>query len=84
MAKIIIDQQEATVNDNESVIDTLEELGVPFGCQDGKCGTCLLSVVEGMKNLVERNEKEINLCSESNQRLGCQMVIKGGTVKVEL
>jgi len=29
------------------------------------------------------DEKEINLYSESNQRLGCQMVIKGGTVKLQ-
>jgi len=49
MAKIIIGQKEANVKDNEGFIDELEERGVPFGYQDGKCGTGLLSVVEGMK-----------------------------------
>ena len=42
MAKIIIGQQESNVKDNEFIIDELEELGVPFGCQVGKFGTYLL------------------------------------------
>lgn len=84
MATIRFENQEAETPDNGPILKVCEEMGVPFGCQDGICGTCAVYVLEGMENLSERNEKEIDMDLEEGKRLACQCVIKSGMVDVSL
>lgn len=82
MAKLILNDEEFEVADGENICETIEEAGVPIGCSNGVCGTCEVEVEEGMDNLSELNQEEIDLGMEGGKRLGCQCVIKGGTVKI--
>ena len=89
MAKIILEnegkeeEREVKENDTGDLIDKSEELGVMFGCQDGRCGSCRMEVIEGMENLSERTAKEKDLGIEEPHRLMCQCKIKKGDVKVK-
>lgn len=84
MAKIRFEGQEAELPDGSMVVRTVEELGLPLGCQDGICGTCMSTVVEGMNNLEPPNEKEKDLGVKGDQRLACQCVVKSGTVEFSI
>jgi len=81
VAKFILNDDEAEIEDGKNILETIEELGVPIGCTNGVCGTCEIEVLEGMKNLSEPTEEEKDLGMEGNRRLGCQCTIKGGEVK---
>jgi len=85
MAKIIVVHtgKEGEVLDNEQIKDKAEELGIIFGCKQGRCGTCRSTVLEGMENLFEKNDREINMGLEGNERLICQCKIKSGVVKIK-
>ncbi|MDR3347879.1 MAG: (2Fe-2S)-binding protein [Helicobacteraceae bacterium] len=55
--------------------------GLPFGCRDGQCGTCIVDVVSGMDFLSPKTEKEkvvlANFPDASpNARLVCQMKVQ--------
>ncbi|MBI2629067.1 (2Fe-2S)-binding protein [Candidatus Pacearchaeota archaeon] len=78
--------KEVKDNDNFDLIDRAEELGVAFGCQDGRCGSCRVEVVEGMENLTERTQNELDagLMEDEPFRLMCQCKIKQGLVKVRV
>ena len=92
MAKLIrIDNESNEIkeikdNDNSDLIDKAEELGVAFGCQDGRCGSCRVEIVEGMDNLSERtqNEFDAGLNEDEPFRLMCQCKIKSGIVKIRV
>ena len=60
-----------------------EELGVPFGCKQGICGTCEVEVLEGQDNLEAKNNKEENMRLPKDHRLCCQARIKGGRVVID-
>ena len=85
MAEIIVENtgHKGEITDGDQVKDKCEELGIIFGCKDGLCGTCKVKVIEGMENLSEKNEKEVDFGLEDNERLMCQAKIKHGTVKVD-
>ena len=88
MATLINDdneKKEVKDNDNFDLIDQSEELGVAFGCQDGRCGSCRVEVIEGMENLNEKtiNEKDL-LEDDKIHRLMCQCKIKEGVVKISI
>tara|TARA_A100001015_G_C14853850_1_gene657588 strand:+ start:515 stop:769 length:255 start_codon:yes stop_codon:yes gene_type:complete len=83
MATLIINDEEIEITDGENIVDAIEEAGVPIGCSNGVCGTCEVEVLEGESNLNELTEEEEDLGMEGNKRLGCQCVIKTGTVKLE-
>lgn len=82
MGTIELNGENLEVANGENIVDTIEEAGVPIGCSNGVCGTCEIEVTEGMENLSEINQEEIDLGMEGNKRLGCQCVINGGTVKM--
>jgi len=82
MAKLILNDDEIEIEDGESIVDAIEEAGVPIGCSNGVCGTCEVEVISGMDNLSELNQEELDLGMEGNRRLGCQLTIKGGTVEL--
>lgn len=84
MATIRFEGRDAEVADGTEIVKTVEELGLPLGCQDGLCGTCMSTVVQGMENLEVRNEKEIDMDIPDNQRLACQCVIKSGLVELSV
>ncbi|MBS3092616.1 (2Fe-2S)-binding protein [Candidatus Pacearchaeota archaeon] len=78
--------KEVKDNDNFDLVDRAEELGVAFGCQDGRCGSCRVEIVEGMENLTKRtqNEFDAGLMEDEPFRLACQCKIKQGLVKVRI
>lgn len=84
MAKIIRKKtgQEIELEDGDFIQDACDKLGVPFGCQNGLCGTCMIDVVEGEDNLSELTEEEETLERDRNHRLACQCKIKKGEVKI--
>lgn len=83
MAVIECDGKRVEVSDGSSIRDACEELGVPFGCNEGFCGSCLIEVVEGGENLSERTEEEELMGLDDGFRLACQCFIKKGVVKIE-
>ncbi|MAF36128.1 ferredoxin [archaeon] len=79
------DGQEKEFQDGGSTQPAAEELGTPFGCKHGMCGTCRVEVLEGMEKLGERNDQEKAMgLEDSNFRLMCQCSIKEGTVKIRI
>ena len=88
MATLINDddeKKEVKDNDNFDLIDKSEELGVAFGCQDGRCGSCRVEVIEGMDNLTPKTQNEKDLLGDNKiHRLMCQCNIKEGIVKISV
>lgn len=90
MAKLVsIDpdgaEEERDIPVNEEIIDQAEELGVPFGCTDGRCGSCRAEIVEGMDLLNERKQEELDMGLDDSEtyRLLCQCRLKKeGLVKI--
>lgn len=82
MAKIIAYGKEVDLPDNSPIIQACEELGVPFGCRAGQCGTCIITVEEGMENLEPKNYQEESMGLLENQRLACQARIRTGVVVI--
>jgi len=65
------------------LIPAAKELGVPFSCEVGVCGSCLVDIVEGNENLSEPSDNEKVLCGDTKKRrLLCQCSIKQGEVTV--
>ena len=81
-----IRQIEVNSNDNDDLIRKAEELGVPFGCTDGRCASCRVKVIEGGENLSDLtgNEKALGMNKKEPYRLMCQCKIKDGIVKGEI
>ena len=92
MAKIVrVDEngeieESIDVSSDEDLVDAGEKLGVAFGCIDGRCGSCRVEVVEGMENLSEltQNELDIGMTKDEPYRLMCQCKIKQGLVKIRI
>ena len=74
------------VEDGSPLIDICDEIDVSlsFGCTEGTCGVCELTVVDGTKNLskITDEEKEYLLPEDLQvgMRLGCQLKIRKGNV----
>ncbi len=75
--------EQVEIENNTPVIDGAESLGVPFGCRAGVCGTCKVTVTEGIENLSPKTDNEEALGLESNERCMCQASIKEGEVVIE-
>lgn len=84
MAKLIFnDDEEIEIPDGSELKPTCEEAGIPFACEEGVCGTCVIEVTDGMGNLSEFTQEELDFLGEQEEeRLACQCKIKQGTVKV--
>lgn len=82
MAILVLNDEEIEVEDGSNICDTIEEAGVPIGCSNGVCGTCEIEITEGMENLSERTQEELDLGMEGDKRLGCQCVLNQGKVVV--
>ena len=84
MSKIRFEGDEREIADGSSVQEICEEMGLPFGCTEGLCGTCRSTVVEGMENLEPPNDMEKDMHLAEGERLPCQCVIKAGTVEFSI
>ncbi|MCG5530529.1 (2Fe-2S)-binding protein [Halorhodospira halochloris] len=89
-AKLTFQDINLTVNApvGSRVIELSDKVGsgIAYGCREGDCGTCLMTVVEGMENLSEPSSVEKKLLKENvagkNDRVACQAQILGDvTVK---
>ncbi len=76
-------KESIAVATEKSLIDAAEQLGVPFSCTEGKCGTCLSKVISGMENLTPINEAEEMYGVDEGERLLCQARILQGKVVIE-
>lgn len=84
MAKLILNEEEVELEDGVPLKEPCEEAGVPFACTEGVCGTCVIEVKEGMENLSEMTQEELDFLGETDdERLACQCNIKHGTVKID-
>lgn len=85
MGKVEINEEEHEVADGASIKEACEEGGVPFACEEGNCGTCVIEVEEGMENLSDYTEEENDFLGPmDNERLACQCKMKGnGCVKIK-
>lgn len=84
MATIRFEGEEREVADGSRIQEACEDMGMPFGCTDGLCGTCRCTVVSGMENLEPMNEKEEDMDLLKGERLACQLHIKSGEVTFEV
>ena len=75
-------EREVIEDNNSDLVARCEEIGVNFGCKEGRCTACMSEIIEGMENLFPRNQKEIDAVLDDNYRLMCQCKIKSGTVKI--
>jgi ferredoxin len=87
MAELIFNNDEAVqVEDNSPIEEACEEAGVPFACSGGICGTCIVEVVDGMENLSDPTQAELNFLGKEGvckERMACQCQIKSGCVKLK-
>ena len=88
MAKITFQPDNITheCEDGMKLIYICEELEteLSFGCTEGTCGVCELTVVKGRENCSQPNEEEKDYLYEEDlekgMRLGCQVKIRKGDV----
>lgn len=83
MAKLKYENKEIDLPDGSEIKDICEQLGVPFNCKNGTCGTCIVEIVKGKENLSPLNGKEKMLGLDKTHRLACQCKIKSGEVEVD-
>ncbi len=84
MPKLIFNgEEELELEEGASLKEVCEDAGVPFACEEGVCGTCVIEVEEGMENLTSFTQEEIDFLGEQEtERLACQCKIKQGCVKI--
>jgi len=90
MARITFQPNQRTeeVEAGARLIDICDELEVSlsFGCTEGTCGVCELTVVSGMENLSRLTEEEKDYLLpedlENGMRLGCQVKVRKGDVVI--
>lgn len=83
MAQLIHKDKVVEVKDGDNLREAGEQIGIPFSCEQGYCGTCWIDVLEGDENLSELSPDEDNLGMDRKRRLACQCKIKQGKVKVD-
>ena len=85
MARLVFNKtEEIEVQDGAPIKTACEEFGVPFACEEGVCGTCVIEVEEGMENLSSFTQEEEDFLGQMGcERLACQCKIKSGLVKVK-
>lgn len=77
------DNKTAQCEPGTPLIDLCKQQGasVPFSCQNGICGTCIIKVNSGMENLSAPEEKEKNTLqmfgAGPQNRLACQCKVNG-------
>ena len=88
MARVYFKTDDVTheVEDGTPLIDFCDEVEVSlsFGCTEGTCGVCEVTVLEGRENISRITEEERDYllpeALEEDMRLGCQVKIRKGDV----
>ena len=88
MASVYFKTDDVTheVEDGTPLIDFCDEVEVSlsFGCTEGTCGVCEVTVLEGRENISRITEEERDYLLpgdlEEGMRLGCQVKIRKGNV----
>ncbi len=80
MPRMTVDGKSEELTEGEPIKAACENLGVPFGCEAGTCGTCVIVVESGMENLMPKNDMEMDMRLRDNERLACQARIGAGDV----
>ena len=76
------------IEDGSRLIEICDEISVSlaFGCTEGSCGVCELTVLDGKNNLSKVTDEEKNYLLpedlEGGMRLGCQLKIRKGDVSL--
>ena len=91
MAKVFFKTDNVTheVEDGTQLMDFCEELDVSlsFGCTEGTCGVCEVTVIKGRENLSRITEEEKDYLLEEDledgMRLACQVKIRKGDVTLK-
>ena len=91
MAKVFFKTDNVTheVEDGTQLMDFCEEVDVSlsFGCTEGTCGVCEVTVLKGRENLSRITEEEKDYLLEEDledgMRLGCQVKIRKGDVTLK-
>ncbi len=72
---------EATAGEQLREVCQRNDFTLPFGCENGLCGTCLISVKTDAANLTPKTEQEKEtlgvLKAYEDQRLACQCRVQG-------
>jgi len=72
---------EVELDSNLKEVAQNEGASLPFGCEQGICGTCLIHVVSGEENISDMDDQEKEtleaMGAEPGQRLACQCQIQG-------
>lgn len=82
MAKLIINFDEYVLPDGAGITEPCFKSGVPFNCQTGVCGSCLVQVSDGAENLSALSPEEHDLGLDPHRRLACKCTIQRGLVKL--
>lgn len=90
MAKVTIvnDAISFEVPDGARLLDyAKDKSSMPFGCENGRCGTCVCTIVKGIENLNPKQHDEWLLLQKRgatpSQRLACQIWVMKGEVAIE-
>lgn len=91
MAKVFFKTDNVTreVDDGTPLMEFCDEVGVSlsFGCTEGTCGVCEVTVLKGRENLSRITEEEKDYLLEEDledgMRLGCQVKIRKGDVTLK-
>jgi ferredoxin len=76
-------KEEIEVSNGSSIKEACKKMNVPFGCETGVCGSCMINIVEGEENLNELTEEEEALARDKKHRLACQCKIESGEVEID-
>ncbi len=91
MAKVVFEPDNVSheIKDGELLIDAcdrFDDVSLSFGCTEGTCGVCELTILSGRENCSPPNLNETDYLYpediEEGMRLGCQLKIKSGEVKI--
>lgn len=76
--------QSAKTNDGQMLrtVTQSNNWDIPYACENGICGTCIVKVTEGKENLSEMEEMEKQTlqalgADDGEHRLACQCKVKG-------
>ena len=83
MAKLIVDDQEFEIPDGSHFVEQAETAGVPFGCSEGVCGSCKVTVLEGEECLSPRTNEEEDFGLLPQERLACQCKLRNGCCRLK-
>ena len=76
------------IEDGSRLIDICDDIGVSlaFGCTEGSCGVCELTILDGRSNLSKVTDEEKNYLLpedlDQGMRLGCQLKVRKGEVSL--